>query len=155
MLKEGKQDVGAVLADARTFAHLARHPCGLPGVKQSGGYLIMGSPFSKRKQDKIEKKEVRQHQIKVTLNDDELAKLDEGIGRFRRAEVIRMLILETMPRPVPEQNRRTVFELSRSLGNFATVARFLREGSPNEALINDAIHQVRQLIKILLIARGE
>lgn len=97
--------------------------------------------------------ELRTHCVSARLNDNELKLLDEVRGRFQRGEALRMLSLTSMPRPIPAQNAKTVFELSRSLGNLATVSRFLRDDDPDQSTIKDAVCQVRELMKVL--TKGE
>jgi len=94
--------------------------------------------------------ELRIHCVSVRLNNQELQRLDETRGRFQRGESLRMLSLYELPKPVPAINERTVFELSKSLGNLATVAGFLRKHEPDreidKQMTEDAIHQVKKLI---------
>ena len=94
--------------------------------------------------------ELRTHCVSVRLNDQELKRLDDARGRFQRGESLRMVTLNELPKPVPQINEQVVFELSKSLGNLATVAGFLRKHEPEKVqdkqMVEDAIYQVRQLM---------
>ena len=101
--------------------------------------------------------ELRTHCVSVRLNEAELKRLDDSRGRFQRGESLRMITLGDLPKPVPAINERTVYELSKSLGNLATVAGFLRKHVPekidDKQMVEDAIYQVRKLM--VQLKKGE
>jgi len=88
----------------------------------------MGDFLSKRKQDVPPAVEVRSHQVKVMLNDHEIHLLDLARGSLSRAEVFRFLLLNKMPRPIPELNAAAWIALSRSAANLNQLARQLNMG---------------------------
>lgn len=72
---------------------------------------------SRRKQDQMEPHQVRDTQIKVMLNSEELAVVDGVRGANRRAEAIRFLIVANLPAPVPEINFSAWQSLARASAN--------------------------------------
>jgi len=104
----------------------------LPSVGWDGtcwyGRVAMSDFLSKRKQDEPPAEEVRSHQVKVMLNDHEIHLLDLARGSLSRAEVFRFLLLNKMPRPIPELNAAAWIALSRSAANLNQLARQLNMG---------------------------
>jgi hypothetical protein len=88
---------------------------------------------SKRKQDEPPVEAVRTHQVKVMLNDDEIQFLDIARGRLSRAEVMRYLLLNKVPAPIPELNSVAWTELSRASANLNQLAKYLNAGGAFEA----------------------
>ncbi len=87
--------------------------------------------------------------VSVRMNENEVAHLDAVRGKLKRGESLRMLALSRLPRPVPAANLKLIMDLSKGLGDLATVEKFLRRGTPDHELVTDAMHQVRVLMKIL------
>lgn len=83
---------------------------------------------SRRKQDHIEPREVRKHQIQVMLNDQELAFLDSVRGRVRRAEAMRFLLQENPPKSVPPLNQGAWIILATAVSNINQASRKLNAG---------------------------
>jgi hypothetical protein len=96
---------------------------------------------SKRKQDKIEPHQVRENQIKIMLNDEELQIVDGVRGAHRRAEAIRFLIIANLPAPVPKINISAWQNLARASGNLNQIAHNLNSGQSVE------IEKVRELVE--------
>lgn len=71
---------------------------------------------------------VRVHRIVSRLSDDELVVLDSLRGKCRRGAFLRIAALGRVPRRVPQINQDTALDLSRALGNLATVATAMRAG---------------------------
>ncbi|MHB1115173.1 plasmid mobilization relaxosome protein MobC [Sideroxydans sp.] len=88
----------------------------------------MGNFLSKRKQDEPSVEEVRSHQVKVMLNDEELRLLDDIRGRLSRAEVLRYLLMNKMPPAIPALNQTAWTELSRASANLNQLVRHLNTG---------------------------
>lgn len=86
------------------------------------------NPKSRRRQDNIEPREVRKHQIQIMVNDAELAIVDSVKGGMRRAEVVRMLIIGNLPAPVPQLNAEAWTILSKSSANLNQIAHRLNAG---------------------------
>ncbi|MFA6121069.1 MAG: plasmid mobilization relaxosome protein MobC [Sideroxydans sp.] len=109
----------------------------LPVVGWGGFELEGGSQMkdfrSKRKQDEPPVEAVRTHQVKVMLNDDEIQFLDIARGRLSRAEVMRYLLLNKVPAPIPELNSVAWTELSRASANLNQLAKYLNAGGAFEA----------------------
>ena len=85
-------------------------------------------PRSKRKQDKIDPQDLRDHCVSVRLNSQELAALDECRKRMRRGEALRALAFYEMPRPIPQINSEVWTELSKSASNLNQLAHHLNSG---------------------------
>jgi hypothetical protein len=90
------------------------------------------NPKSMRKQDNISPRQVRKQQVQIMLNSEELAVVDSVKGGMRRAEVVRMLIMGSLPAPVPEINALAWTELSKSAGNLNQIAYKLNVGESLE-----------------------
>jgi len=104
----------------------------------------MGDFLSKRKQDEPPVDEVRSHQVKVMLNDAELGMLDDVRGRLSRAEVMRYLLMNKMPPPVPALNVMAWTELSRASANLNQLAHHLNAGGAFEIeLIKETLDRFR------------
>ncbi len=89
---------------------------------------------SKRKQDEIERREVRGYKLRVMLNDEELAFLDTVRGRLSRAEAMRfMLQKSTPPASIPQLNAEAWVELARASANLNQLARHLNSGGAADA----------------------
>ncbi|MDP2780955.1 plasmid mobilization relaxosome protein MobC [Devosia sp.] len=88
--------------------------------------------LSKRKQDESPVKEIRTHQVKVMLNDDELRFLDDVRGGLNRAEVMRYMLQNKMPAPIPELNVIAWTELSRASANLNQLTHHLNAGGAFE-----------------------
>jgi hypothetical protein len=70
----------------------------------------------------------RTNRIVSRLSCDELAALDSRRGKCRRGAFLRIAALGRVPRHVPHVNQDTARDLSRALGNLATVATAMRGG---------------------------
>jgi len=92
----------------------------------------MGNFLSKRKQDDPPVEEVRSHQVKIMLNDKEISLLDDVRGRLNRAEVMRYLLMDKMPAPVPALNTLAWTELSRASANLNQLTHHLNAGGAFE-----------------------
>lgn len=77
-------------------------------------------------------KNLRGHQVKVMLNDAELATLDSARGRISRAKTFRFLLLSKMPAPVPALNAQAWTQLSKAAANLNQIARRLNFGDAPE-----------------------
>lgn len=77
-------------------------------------------------------KTVRAHQVKVMLNDDELALLDSARGHLCRAETFRLLLRTEMPAPMPPVNLEVWQKLSKSAANLNQIAHRLNVGDALE-----------------------
>jgi len=104
---------------------------GLGGFVSEGG-ILMGNFLSKRKQDDPPVEEVRSHQVKIMLNDKEISLLDDVRGRLNRAEVMRYLLMDKMPAPVPALNTLAWTELSRASANLNQLTHHLNAGGAFE-----------------------
>lgn len=142
-----KQVVGNASLLPMTCPSSLRSSHGDPHAK--GGGIKLGNLNRQSGRKDLPNKLLRHLCVSVRLNETELAHLDAVRGKLRRGESLRMLALSRLPRPVPEANMKLVLDLSRSLGDLATVEKFLRRGTPDHELVTDAMHQVRVLMKIL------
>ena len=89
---------------------------------------------SKRKQDDISQREVRDYKLRVMLNADELSFLDTVRGRRSRAETMRFLLQNsTPPASIPQLNADAWVELSRASANLNQLARHLNSGGAADA----------------------
>ena len=99
---------------------------------------------SKRKQDDLPEEQVRKHQVKVMLNDKEVGLLDHARGNLSRSEVLRFLLLNKMPHPIPELNAQAWSELSRASSNLNQLLRYLNsDGMPDVEQIRVTLEQFR------------
>jgi hypothetical protein len=90
-------------------------PCGHFFFKSLvGGFMFL---HSMRKQDNIDKADVRTFCVSVRLNEAELQKLDAGRGRFRRGEAMRMAALVSLPTPVSKLDLDAWVALGKSANN--------------------------------------
>ncbi len=72
--------------------------------------------------------ERRTHCVSVRFNPSELDDLDKTRGRHTRGEAVRLALFAHLPAPVPSVNASLRADLSRALGNLATVAVVMRGG---------------------------
>ena len=81
-----------------------------------------------RKQDSIEPHDVRQHQVKIMLNDEEVEFLNIVRGRHSRAEAFRFLLVDNPPKSVPELNQKAWVNLATAVANLNQIAQRLNFG---------------------------
>lgn len=108
------------------------------------------TPTSKRKQDKIEPREVRTYKLRVMLNSEELAFLDLVRGSYSRAVATRYLITQTMPSQVLPIAAEQWQSLSRVSSNLNQISHKLNAGE-TEMLGIEEIKEVLESLRAALI----
>ena len=107
--------------------------------------------FTKRKQDKIEKADLRTHCISVRLNDDELKKLIEAKGGFAKGEALRLMSFTNMPAQIPAINSNSWASLARTTANLNQLLKMIHTAKSEDwQMIKQAVDEVQQLRKKLL-----
>lgn len=105
----------------------------LSSLRSDGGHCVESETVArdvmlKGKNKQSTKRPVRKHQVKVMLDDEELKRMDSKRGKRSRAVMLRSLLLDKFPAPVPEVNIIAWTELSRASANLNQLARHLNTG---------------------------
>jgi hypothetical protein len=111
---------------------------------------------AKQKQDNISASEVRTHQVKVMLNDEEVDFLDSVRGQHSRAETFRFLLQDSPPKSVPELNQGAWVELASSAANLNQISRKINFGENVEIdEIREQLSEFRAALIGAEISRGD
>ncbi|NOS97376.1 MAG: plasmid mobilization relaxosome protein MobC [Methylotenera sp.] len=103
---------------------------------------------------KIDKNQIRTHVKKVRFNDEELLFLNKmsAVLNISRAEYVRLCLLETLPKQVPELNMQAWVALSTLSSNLNQIAKKLNQGQAPE--IAEIKHHLSKLRETLLGANN-